>query len=69
MVGLGIEGRFDTLNTESILSATLLKLPQQTFDWFVEVLDQLMFVEKTDSKLTLNTKGLYYMAKSCDICA
>jgi len=64
MVGLGIEGRFDTIDTESILSATLLKLPQQTFDWFVEVLDQLLFVKKTDSKLTLNAKGLYYIKRA-----
>ena len=64
MVGLGIEGRFDTINTESILSAALLKLPQQTFDWFVEVLDQLLFVKKTDAKLTLNAKGLYYLKRA-----
>jgi len=64
MVGLGLENRFENINTDFILSSDSLHLPERTFQWFINILDQLLFVSQNQSEYKLNTKGLYFTKRA-----
>jgi len=64
MVGLGIDNRFEDLNADFILSPSSLNLPKRTFQWFIEILDQLLFITQTQTGYKLNAKGLYFTKRA-----
>jgi len=64
MVGLGIDNRFEDLNADFILSPSSLNLPKRTFQWFIEILDQLLFITQTQTGYKLNAKGLYFSKRA-----
>lgn len=64
MVGLGINGKLNTLNESSVLSAKQLELPERTFKWFVKMLQYNDFINKDSKNPQLNAKGLYYTKRA-----
>lgn len=64
MVGLGIENKFKNIDTNFILSAESLGIPERTFRLLIELLDHLTFIKKQSSNYTLNQKGVYYALRA-----
>lgn len=64
MVGLGLYNRIENIDTCFILSSDSLHLPERTFQWFIKILDELLFVSQNQSEYKLNAKGVYYFKRA-----
>ncbi len=64
LVALGINGEIQKLNLHSSLSAQAFKIPNEVFNWFIEILNDCGFIISTENTIKLNSKGLYFIKRA-----
>ncbi|PDH48875.1 MAG: polyketide synthase [Bacteroidetes bacterium MED-G21] len=64
MVGLGINNKLQDLNENSILSAKNLGIKKSTFNLIVNIFEHLNFINKTNSEIRFNDKGIFYAKRA-----
>jgi len=64
LVGLGINGKLENLDSQLTLSPVLFEITQKTFDWFMRMLIAVEYACISSSKHHLTAKGIYHIKRA-----
>ena len=64
MVSLGINNKLENLNESYILSAEKLGINTITFNWIIDIFENLKFISTKNSEKRFNNKGIYYVKRA-----